>query len=316
MTGRTRRALLRIGGTAITTALAGCASVAERVANSSGGTSGTPTSFETPQAGGGNGTAARRQETPPGGRLNGSAAAESGGERSGQRAGASAGRNVSGPGSASESTPASTPKPLGELDVRPSEVDVSGLPMPGDPSRYGYARIGSDDAMATATLFGNWKCPYTRAFVLGDFETVLQEYVEPGDLAVRFRAVGYLDGDPFLGSDAPRAARAGLAVWNADPATYWRYFGTVFTNQPDEHYEWATADRLVRLAKKSGVGSTDDVRRAITAGTYADRVRRTSDAMAHNDLATVPRIVAGGRNTAPTVDFSATRRQLDALVGR
>ncbi|WP_435346632.1 DsbA family protein [Haloarchaeobius sp. HRN-SO-5] len=198
------------------------------------------------------------------------------------------------------------------VTVEPPEVSYAGVPVPDGESQY--ARMGHDDASVTATLYGNWKCPYTREFVLTDLPTVVERYVEPGQVALEFRAVAYRSGEPFLGPDAPRAARAGLAVWDVDPASFWSYFSYVFGNQPQERYEWAQPSLLLRFAESSGVSSRRTVRQRLTNGSYDDPVRRTVTAAAERGVWSVPRVAVDGRVTAPTVDFEETLSQLDEAV--
>ncbi|MFC3477098.1 DsbA family protein [Halobacterium litoreum] len=196
-----------------------------------------------------------------------------------------------------------------ELDAPPASF--ADLPIPNDPEAYQYATMGTGEASATATVYGNWKCPYTQAFVLTDFQAVVAQYVVPGDLDVEFRAVAHQNGDPFLGPDAPRAARAGLAVWERDPESYWEYFATAFENQPQERYEWATTPQLVEFGKVAGVDGLDDVALAVSGGEYAERVTATAEAAVDAGVTTVPRVVVDGEVTAPTVDFTATLESLD-----
>ncbi|WP_458186029.1 hypothetical protein [Haladaptatus sp. NG-WS-4] len=67
---------------------------------------------------------------------------------------------------------------------------VSGAPVPDDPGQFTYATMGEGNN-PTATLYGNFKCPYIREFVLGNMEDVIQEFVKPGRLDLRYRALAY-----------------------------------------------------------------------------------------------------------------------------
>ncbi len=115
-------------------------------------------------------------------------------------------------------------------DVRrtssPHRKAYQSVSHPSKPGEHKYATMGSEDAKVTARFYGAWKCPYTRHFVLEFLPTLIEEYVEPGDVAIEFRAVAYEDGEGFHGPDSPRAARAGLVIWNQQPDHFWKYFGT------------------------------------------------------------------------------------------
>jgi len=175
--------------------------------------------------------------------------------------------------------------------------------------------MGFAHAKASATLYGNWKCPYTRDFVNSNLRDVVKKYVEPGHLRLRFRSLAYVNGHPFLGPDAPRAARAGLAVWNENPTSFWRYFATIFASQPNEEYQWATTDQLLRFAKAANVGHRDRIRTAITSGKYQKPVRETVTDAQKNGIHSVPRLVVGGTVTSPTVDYGHTKRVIEHAIG-
>lgn len=181
------------------------------------------------------------------------------------------------------------------------------VPLPDDDTLY--ASMGS--AADTATLYGSWKCPHTRAFVLDQLPEIVDEFVRPGHLSIEFRAVAYRGGGPFLGADAPRATRGGLGVWAMDPDSFWQYFMYVFANQPHEDYQWATPELLVRFAKAAGVRDPEQIERVATTETYTELVEQAVTSAAQNDVWTVPRIVYDGEVTAPTADPEQTREQLE-----
>lgn len=171
--------------------------------------------------------------------------------------------------------------------------------------------MGDDDAAETATVYGNWKCPYTAAFVTEQFPGIVERYVEPGDLRLRFRAVAYRDGEAFLGSDAPRAARAGLAVWNRDPDAYWSYFSTVFANQPPEREAWATTEQLTTFADAAGVRNAEALAREIGSGRHAEAVAETVETVTKREIYSVPRLAVGDAVVAPTVSPREATALLD-----
>lgn len=274
-----RRRLLELSGVALFGSVAGCASIVEERAN------GEATRTTTDEL---------RTSEP---------------ERSGATTGETEG-DVPRRDANSSAETAATP-----LAVDPPDVTFPRSLLPDDPGDFEYARLGSADAPVTATLYGNWKCPYTREFVLDAMADVVAEFVEPDDAALEFRALSYRNGDPLLGDDAPRAARAALEIWRSAPERYWAYFASVFTNQPDADDEWATTDNLLRFAEAAGVSDPDAVGEAVVGGDHRDAVRATTDRATARNVTSVPRLATRNEVTAPTVDLEATRRQLRRAVG-
>lgn len=201
-------------------------------------------------------------------------------------------------------------------DVQIGEPDVfsSTVPTPSNPSNFKYATMGPGADAPTATVYGSWKCPYTQEFVRNQLPELVEEFVASGDAAVEFRSVAYENGDPFLGPDAPRASRAGLAAWNVDPDAYWQYFAYVFGNQPPERLEWAQRDVLTRFASEAGVESVDQFEDGFTGSAYQEAVQSAAARFEEIGAAAVPRVVAADEVTAPTVNPEATREQFRRLT--
>jgi len=201
----------------------------------------------------------------------------------------------------------------GDLPDETPTGPVASAPVPDAPDGYTYATMGSATAPVEAVYFGNWKCPYCADFSTGFLSDIVTDYVEPGDVALTYRALAYIGGDPFLGADAPRAARAGLAVWNIDPSGYWRFHEYVMANQPPEGREWATVDTLTEMAEKAGVSDPDAVRSALEDGEYASQVRATSERAAALGIEGTPALVVGDRGVNP-LQTEETRALLDDAV--
>ncbi|MGM0592201.1 MAG: DsbA family protein [Halobacteriota archaeon] len=279
MSNRTRRDLLGASSSLLLVTFAGCASIADRTEGDR--QNHRTDDQETPGASGSSGLSETRTDEPD------------------------APERDDGVGTQTNRPPSTAEKP----SIEPSEVSFSTALLPDAPGDHAFPRLGDDDA-PTATVFGNWKCPYTREFVLTWMPEIVAEFVEPGDVALEFRTVSWRGGEPLLGADAPRASRAGVAVWDTDPEAYWSYFATVFTNQPAEREEWATTERLMEFAEAAGVSDAEAVERAIRERSYFDEVRRATERAGRRGIGTVPRVATADEVTAPTVDIEQTRRQL------
>lgn len=272
MPERSRRRVLQALAAATVVPASGCASVANSVSSSGSGTATDPSATDSPTA----------ESTPT----------------------ATDAESTATP----EGTATDDGWSVDEVTIEPPSNPLSSVPVADDGTEY--ARMGAADA-TTVTLFGNWKCPYTRAFVLEQLPGIVDDFVRPGDVAIRFRAIVYRSGEPFLGPDAPRAGRAGLGVWESDPGAFWRYFMYVFANQPPESRRWAKASLLGRFAEAADVANPNLIEEAATGETYADRLSATVDSADRHGVWSVPRVLYDGDVTAPTVEPERTRRQLE-----
>lgn len=202
-------------------------------------------------------------------------------------------------------------------DSRESGGPVASAPIPDNPSEWTYPMMGTEGPRIT--YYGNWKCPVCAEFSTGSdrvlsLGTLLEDYVDPGSIRIRYRAMAYRpNGEPFLGPDAVRAARAGLAVWNTDPDRFWPFYESVMRNQPPEDEQWATTDRILSFAGDVGVDSMEEIREALSGGAYHDAVRATTDAAQQAGVDGTPLLVVDGDVHSP-FDVARTRDSLDAIA--
>lgn len=200
---------------------------------------------------------------------------------------------------------------------RESTGPIAEVRLPQNHSDLTYPEMGTGGPRIT--YYGNWKCPVCAEFSTGSdrvlsLETIVEDYVKPGSLRIRFRALAYTpSGNPFLGPDAVRAARAGLAVWDVDPDSFWAYYEMIMRNQPSEDEQWATEDRLLSFAEEAGVDSIDEIRADLEEDAYQAAVEATSDAAQEDGVDGTPLLVVGDTVHSP-FDVSGTRGALDAIA--
>ena len=191
---------------------------------------------------------------------------------------------------------------------------VATAPIPSAPDEYRYATMGSADTDATVTYFGSWKCPYCARFSTDFLSTLVTEYIESGKIALKFRNLSYINGKAFLGPDAPAAGRAGLAVWNNDPDSYWAYHEYVLQNQPPESKTWGTADTLVSFGREAGVDDPSVIRTAIQEKQYEEALRATSQAAAQAGINGTPTLLIDGTTVSPFKEDRTRQLIEDAIA--
>lgn len=217
--------------------------------------------------------------------------------------------------SSDEQTPTTTAEgesPTHTNTATAADAPVSHVSIPS--TETDYPVMGARDAPERATLYGGWKCPYTRLFALQILPQIVTEYVESGALQLQFRAVRYQAGQPY-GEDEPRANDAGLAVWHERPERFWSYFTQVVETQQPETQAWATTERLVELAAAAGVDDTEPIAQAVRNQKYESQWQQTMQVVRQRELTGTPRLALGGEITAPTVHPTATATQLRDAVG-
>ena len=203
-----------------------------------------------------------------------------------------------------------TPTTTTKREIESPSSVVSDVTIPETPTNYTSARMGSATAPVTATIYGSWKCTYTQDFVQSLLPTIIQKFVQSGQVSIIFREVAYRDGKPFHGPDELSAGHAGLTIWNHAPESYWSYFATVFANQQAGTESWATADRLLALAEAADVPNRKQIRREIKQSAYQPELKQTMERVANFGFGAVPRMVVNDSVTAPSADPQSTITQL------
>ena len=168
-----------------------------------------------------------------------------------------------------------------------------------------YATLGRNSDAPVATLFGNFKCPYTRKFVENGLSDVISKFVEPGHLQLRYRQLAYepYPNNPshgtskyFISNSDPRIGRVALGVWDVDPDSYWPFFKNLFDNQPSG---WFTYEDLRTRMNQVDVSNQDRVIKLAKSDRYSDQIHATTQAFHDFQVHHTPRFSLEGDVTNP-----------------
>ncbi|WP_458206035.1 thioredoxin domain-containing protein [Haladaptatus sp. NG-SE-30] len=183
---------------------------------------------------------------------------------------------------------------------------VSGAPVPNDPGQFTYATMGAGDN-PTATLYGNFKCPYTKDFVLNNLEDVIEKFVEPGRLDLRYRALAYEPPGQsshgssyyYISDSDPRISECAMGAWNAEPNEYWAFFRDMFEDLVSGTVTYE--DMRTRMAQ-SDLEERDTAIAWAKDGRYEDPVYQTRYAAGDDGVTFTPTFELNGETTAPHHD--------------
>lgn len=132
-------------------------------------------------------------------------------------------------------------------DTKATTQLFAGIPEDG---KY----LGSPKAPATLVEYADLQCPFCREFTTGSLPTIVESYVQPGKLRMRF------EPQTFIGADSEPAARVALAAGLQNKL--WPFVDVFYKNQDEENSGYVTSDFLNKIA---GATPGLDVNKAISA---------------------------------------------------
>ena len=132
--------------------------------------------------------------------------------------------------STSEATPTASP---GEI-----EAVFQGIPQD-------RTILGSPTARVTLIQFEDLQCPVCRRYQSEGIPGIVEEYVRPGKIKLRFAGIS------FIGSDSERALHYVLAA--GSQGKLWQFADLLYANQGDENSGWVTDALLTRISDDLGL---------------------------------------------------------------
>ena len=110
------------------------------------------------------------------------------------------------------------------------------------------AVLGSADATVTLIQFEDLQCPVCKRYQEEGFPGIVEEYVRPGKVKLRFVGLAFIG--PRLGEGAPPRLAAG------EQGKLWQYADALYANQGGENSGWVTDELLEQLAGELGLDWT------------------------------------------------------------
>ena len=153
--------------------------------------------------------------------------------------------------------------------------------IPGDP-----LALGRPDAPVVISEWGDFQCPFCRAYTLDTEPSLVREYVDPGRVRLEWHDFAYLGPESVLAARAARAA--------GRQGRFWQYHDALYRQQDRENSGAITGESLTATARGLGLDvarfQRDFADPAIAAQVSADR--ELGAALGVNG---VPSFVVGGQ---------------------
>lgn len=131
-----------------------------------------------------------------------------------------------------------TPSPT--ADAEPTTVPELARRLEGD-----VMAVGAVDAPVVLVEYADYRCPFCAKFGRETLPTILEEYVESGEVRVEWRDM------PIFGAESELVAVAGRAAGNQE--RFWQFQTVVFDAAPESGHPDLPRDVLVELAREAGV---------------------------------------------------------------
>jgi protein-disulfide isomerase len=107
------------------------------------------------------------------------------------------------------------------------------------------AILGAEDATVTLIQFEDLQCPVCKRYQEEGFPGIVEEYVRPGKVKLRFVGLA------FIGPDSEKALLHVLAA--GEQGKLWQFADELYADQGAENSGWVTDELLEQLAGELGL---------------------------------------------------------------
>ena len=173
----------------------------------------------------------------------------------------------------------------------------------------GYRIIGAPDAPVEMTVYFDFECPYCRNFALAALPAIIAEFVNTGQLRLRFVYFPLAAIHRNAVAAAKAAHCAGLA------GRFWSFHDYVFVRQPEWAGQMLPDDLWVRYAANLGLDPVEFSTCLASSETHAVVEQDLREALAAGATGT-PTVVLGGEVVTGLSSYDALRQEIVNAVER
>ncbi|MGF7089278.1 protein-disulfide isomerase [Kroppenstedtia sanguinis] len=166
--------------------------------------------------------------------------------------------------------------------------------------------LGNEDAPVRIVEFGDYKCPTCKRFADEIYPQLKKDYLDND------KAGFYFINNQFLGEDSITAGIAGEAVYEQDPAAFWKFHETIYEHQGDERETWATPEFLVKLAKQAAPGiDHGELAKAIDKESFKSQVEKDKEIGIQSGVQSVPALFINGKPVPDSLDYEGIKQMIE-----
>ncbi|MEV0262098.1 thioredoxin domain-containing protein [Streptomyces sp. NPDC050617] len=162
--------------------------------------------------------------------------------------------------------------------------------------------LGKKDAPVVLVEYADYQCSYCGRFTRETQPELVKKYVDDGTLRIEFRNF------PIFGKDSERAARASWAAGRQ--GKFWAFHDELYAKL--RKGDALAEDKLVDLARKSGVGDVDRFREDLKGSAAAAAVKKDQNEAYSLGVQSTPSFVVGGRPIAGAQPMSVFEEAIKA----
>lgn len=208
---------------------------------------------------------------------------------------------------APSATPEDTSTPTTSPEAGPSEPEAQetslGLELrdPQDPMA-----IGDVDAPVVMVHWTDMRCPYCALFSRDTLPTIIEEYVDTGDVRIEYRDVAFFGEESELASVAARAA--------ANQDKYSEYMFAVYAAAPESGHADLPREALIGFAEQVGVPDIGRFTADLDDPKLAAAVQQSTIAAQQIGVNSVPFFVVGNQAVSGAQPIDTFRSFLDTAL--
>jgi protein-disulfide isomerase len=183
---------------------------------------------------------------------------------------------------------------------------------PPDPSKLSYEgqpSLGDPNAPVKLAMFEDFKCPACKGFEETVWPKLERDYISSGKAQVYFIYYQIIPNSVVAGV-------AGECVFEQKPDLFWEYKTIVYRSQGNEAQDWATANKMVELAKTYVPDiNADELNTCLTENRHASKIEADKAMGDAVGVTGTPSLFVNGQKFEPTAKtYDEFYDQLKAMI--